>query len=101
MNGATELVAINSRSWQGGCFGNDPAETRTGAIDTRVDDINDWVDHATSRNPDDLTGDGKADLAAIKSDGILWIYPGTGKPGMDAFPSRYQVGRSWGPYRII
>ncbi|WP_147317729.1 FG-GAP-like repeat-containing protein, partial [Streptomyces spongiicola] len=154
VNGSAELVAVNSRSWQGGCLGNDPAETRTGAIDTRVDDVSDWVDHATSRNPDDLTGDGKADLAAVKSDGILWIYPGTGKPGMsalgtrfqagtywksqdvtrtgdfnsdgitdvlsrqasdgtlwvypgtgkpgmDAFPTRYQVGTSWGPYRII
>ncbi|WP_167455514.1 FG-GAP-like repeat-containing protein [Streptomyces tirandamycinicus] len=95
VNGTTELVAINSRSWQGGCFGSDPAETRTGAIDTRVDGISDWVDHATSRNPDDLTGDGKADLAAVKSDGILWVYPGTGKPGMNALGTRFQAGTSW------
>jgi hypothetical protein len=38
-----ELVAVNSRSWQGGCFGADPAETRTGAINTRVDDARDWI----------------------------------------------------------
>ncbi|MET7355014.1 S1 family peptidase [Streptomyces mirabilis] len=36
VNGITELVAITSRSWQGGCLGIDPAETRTGAIDTRL-----------------------------------------------------------------
>ncbi|WP_329219257.1 FG-GAP-like repeat-containing protein [Streptomyces sp. NBC_01485] len=95
VNGATELVAVNSRSWQGGCLGMDPAETRTGAVDTRVDDIGEWVEHATSRNPDDVTGDGKADIAAVKDDGILWVYPGTGKPGMDTLGTRYQAGRSW------
>ncbi|MFD5724330.1 FG-GAP-like repeat-containing protein [Streptomyces sp. NPDC127036] len=95
VNGITELVAINSRSWQGGCLGSDPVETRTGAIDTRVDDVSDWVDHATSRNPDDLTGDGKADLAAVKDDGILWIYPGTGKANGSTLGTRFQAGTSW------
>ncbi|MFK4106962.1 FG-GAP-like repeat-containing protein [Streptomyces sp. NPDC019531] len=95
VDGATELVAINSRSWQGGCLGTDPAETRTGAVDTRVDDIGDWVAHAISRNPDDLTGDGKADLAAIKDDGILWIYPGTGNASGSTFGTRFQAGTSW------
>ncbi|WP_330286148.1 FG-GAP-like repeat-containing protein [Streptomyces sp. NBC_00576] len=95
VNGTTELVAINSRSWQGGCLGNDPAETRTGAIDTRVDDISGWVDHATSRNPDDLTGDGKADLAAIKDDGVLWIYPGTGNASGSTLGTRFQAGVGW------
>ncbi len=41
--GRLELVGINSTSWQGGCFGTDPAETRTDAVDARVDDLNDWV----------------------------------------------------------
>ncbi|WP_327684384.1 trypsin-like serine protease [Streptomyces sp. NBC_00467] len=100
-NGTTELVAITSRSWQGGCLGNDPAETRTGAVDSRVDDISDWVDHATSRNPDDLTGDGKADLAAVKDDGILWVYPGTGKPGMNTLGTRYQAGTGWKSQDVI
>ncbi|WP_330290720.1 FG-GAP-like repeat-containing protein [Streptomyces sp. NBC_00576] len=34
-NGTPELVALNSRSWQAGCFGSD--ETRTGAVATRLD----------------------------------------------------------------
>jgi hypothetical protein len=38
-----ELAAVNSRSWQGGCFGTDPAEVRTGAVETRIDDVRDWV----------------------------------------------------------
>lgn len=41
--GGFELVAVNSRSWQGGCFGTDATETRTGAVDVRTDDIADWV----------------------------------------------------------
>ncbi|WP_254400076.1 trypsin-like serine protease [Streptomyces sp. AC602_WCS936] len=39
--GADELVAISSRSWQGGCFGSE--ETRRGAVETRLDDITDWI----------------------------------------------------------
>ncbi|MGW2613833.1 FG-GAP-like repeat-containing protein [Streptomyces sp. NPDC001500] len=95
VDGVTELVAVNSRSWQGGCLGIDPAETRTGAVDTRVDDIGEWVRHALSRNPDDVTGDGKADIAAVKDDGILWIYPGTGRATGSTFGTRFQAGTSW------
>jgi hypothetical protein len=95
VDGTTELVAVNSRSWQGGCLGIDPAETRTGAVDTRVDDIGAWVTHALSRNPDDVTGDGKADLVAIKDDGLLWVYPGTGKASGSTFGTRFQAGTGW------
>ncbi|MFF8835163.1 FG-GAP-like repeat-containing protein [Streptomyces sp. NPDC015130] len=38
-NGTPELVGVSSRSWQGGCYGGDPAETRNGAIATRADEI--------------------------------------------------------------
>ncbi len=50
MNGRFELVGVNSRSWQGGCFGTDEKETRTGAIDTRVDDIAAWIQTTSSRD---------------------------------------------------
>ncbi|MFJ7169386.1 trypsin-like serine protease [Streptomyces globosus] len=43
VNATGELVALNSRSWQGGCLGTDPAETRTGAIAARTDDLRAWV----------------------------------------------------------
>lgn len=59
-----ELVAVNSRSWQGGCFGADPAETRTGAVSTRVDDARDWI--ATTAYRDgwvDFNCDGVRDTA--------------------------------------
>ncbi|MFF4583631.1 trypsin-like serine protease [Streptomyces sp. NPDC001373] len=49
LNAAGELVGVNSRSWQGGCLGADPAETRTGAIAARADGLGDWIDDVRSR----------------------------------------------------
>ncbi len=49
INGRYELVGIHSRSWQGGCLGTDPAETRTGAVDARTDDIAGWIQAVASR----------------------------------------------------
>ncbi|MFJ6135244.1 trypsin-like serine protease [Kitasatospora sp. NPDC092286] len=41
-NGATAVLAgIHSLSWQGGCFGS--TETRTDAVESRVDDIRQWI----------------------------------------------------------
>ncbi|MFE2410029.1 trypsin-like serine protease [Kitasatospora sp. NPDC059408] len=40
--GGVELAGVNSLSWQGGCLGSG-AETRTGAVETRVDDLAGWV----------------------------------------------------------
>ncbi|MEU4213127.1 trypsin-like serine protease [Streptomyces sp. NPDC026206] len=48
-DGAFELAAINTGSWQGGCFGTDEAETRKGAVGTRVDDVADWVQQTYAR----------------------------------------------------
>ncbi|MEE1826309.1 trypsin-like serine protease [Streptomyces sp. BE20] len=36
-----ELVAVASRSWLGGCLGE--TETRTGAANSRVDDLDAWI----------------------------------------------------------
>ncbi|MFE2043494.1 trypsin-like serine protease [Streptomyces sp. NPDC059477] len=47
--GTVQLVAINSRSWQGGCFGTDESVTSTGAIDTRVDDLAGWIGPQVAR----------------------------------------------------
>ncbi|WUB73563.1 RICIN domain-containing protein [Streptomyces sp. NBC_00576] len=43
VGGVPQLAALNSRSYQGGCFGIDAAETRTGGIATRIDDLSSWV----------------------------------------------------------
>ncbi|GAA3298489.1 hypothetical protein GCM10020295_34150 [Streptomyces cinereospinus] len=41
--GTVQLVGVNSRSWQGGCFGTDETETRTGAIGVRIDKVRNWI----------------------------------------------------------
>ncbi|QXE38285.1 trypsin-like serine protease [Streptomyces sp. GMY02] len=41
--GSVQLVGINSRSWQGGCFGETETETRTGAVNTRIDKVRTWI----------------------------------------------------------
>ncbi|MFD8015925.1 RICIN domain-containing protein [Streptomyces sp. NPDC058955] len=37
------VVAVNSRSWQGGCLGAPATETRTGAVSARADDLAEWL----------------------------------------------------------
>ncbi|MFD3547888.1 S1 family peptidase [Streptomyces sp. NPDC058655] len=49
LNAAGELVAVNSRSWQGGCLGTASTETRTGAVSVRVDDLAEWIDVQRAR----------------------------------------------------
>ncbi|MCX5403849.1 S1 family peptidase [Streptomyces sp. NBC_00335] len=51
LNAAGELVAVNSRSWQGGCLADNPTETRTGAISARVDDLGQWIDENRAKTP--------------------------------------------------
>ncbi|MGW2255196.1 trypsin-like serine protease [Kitasatospora sp. NPDC001660] len=41
-SGRWELAAVTSRSWQNGCLGSDET-ARTGAYDTRVDDLAPWL----------------------------------------------------------
>ncbi|MFF4583549.1 trypsin-like serine protease [Streptomyces sp. NPDC001373] len=50
LNRAGELVGINSRSWQGGCLDTDAAETRTGAVSVRTDDLREWIDGYRARS---------------------------------------------------
>lgn len=49
VSGRPQLVALNSTSWQGGCFGADAAETRRDATSTRVDNLNSWVQNVRYR----------------------------------------------------
>ncbi|MGW2680408.1 trypsin-like serine protease [Streptomyces sp. NPDC001436] len=85
-NGTPELVAVNSRSWQGGCLGTDPSETRTGAVGARLDNVNDWVQQTrlAAIVPDvtsvmasgDFNRDGITDIAATLKDGNLHAFYG-------------------------
>ncbi|MFD9637900.1 trypsin-like serine protease, partial [Streptomyces violascens] len=88
-----ELVGIVSRSWQGGCLGTDPAETRTGAVAARIDDLNPWIQQVRGLPQQaqfvsgDFNGDGKADVAALYNHGsldgrnrtALWVFTSDGK----------------------
>lgn len=72
-NGRTELVAVHSASWQAGCLGSD--ETRTGAVETRLDDITEWVQQVRALPGEsqvasgDFNADGKEDIAAFYDNG--------------------------------
>lgn len=87
--GVQQLVAVTSRSWQGGCLGMPTTETRTGAVATRVDDVRSWITSTAYPVPGDMTGDNKPDLVAIDDAGKLYVYPGT---GTGALGSRIQIG---------
>ncbi|MFH9015603.1 FG-GAP repeat domain-containing protein, partial [Streptomyces sp. NPDC017943] len=93
-----------SRSWQGGCLGIDPTETRTGAVDTRVDDLGNWVASTVAGRVTDHTGDGKSDLAYLYNSGTnadganrtaLWLQTSTGS-GFDGPVKAWDSGTgSW------
>jgi len=47
--------------------------------------------------PGDWTGDGRADLIAVK-DGRMYLYPGNGTGGLG---KAQQIGHGWTPFRVI
>jgi hypothetical protein len=62
--GTPQLVALTSRSYQGGCFGTDAEETGTGGVAARVDDLDDWVRSTVGGVPvTDFNCDGAEDVA--------------------------------------
>ncbi|MPY52411.1 trypsin-like serine protease [Streptomyces acidicola] len=62
--GTPQLAALSSRSYQGGCFGTDATETRTGGIAARVDDLASWVDSKVGApRITDFNCDGTEDIA--------------------------------------
>ncbi|GCD33415.1 hydrolase [Streptomyces chrestomyceticus JCM 4735] len=68
-DGRYQLVAVSSRSWQGGCLGTDEAETRTGAVATRVDDIDEWARTVVRRLVLKSVANGKYVTAEINDTG--------------------------------
>ncbi|PNE43511.1 FG-GAP-like repeat-containing protein [Streptomyces noursei] len=94
-NGQLELIAVNSRSWQGGCFGED--ESRREAVNTRVDDLGPWVQTVVSLPRQDLTagdydGDGITDLFTNDADGKLSVW--TSRQG-GSFDSPKHLTSGW------
>ncbi|MFH9355364.1 trypsin-like serine protease [Kitasatospora sp. NPDC017646] len=81
-NGRAELVAVASRSWQGGCLGTPATETRTGATGGRVDDLAGWVQQIRAKAM------GWKTQTLVRSDANLY------------FASRLYDG-SWTPYEDV
>ncbi|WUH93965.1 N-acetylmuramoyl-L-alanine amidase [Streptomyces sp. NBC_00433] len=48
----------------------------------------------------DITGDGKADLLARDSAGVLWVYKGTGNPAAP-YAARTRIGGGWQGYTSL
>ncbi|MFD5434107.1 trypsin-like serine protease [Kitasatospora sp. NPDC127067] len=69
VNGKAELVAVASRSWQGGCLGTPATETRTGAYSSRVDDLGAWVKQVKASRP-------ASELFALGGDSKIWTNEG-------------------------
>ncbi|UIX29688.1 trypsin-like serine protease [Streptomyces sp. GQFP] len=88
-NGQATLVAVNSRSWQGGCLGSEANETRTGGVATRVDDLGAWVaakaaetrvtDFNCDAAEDVAVGDPKASVAGLSEAGLVKVVYGAAK----------------------
>ncbi|MGW5399382.1 FG-GAP-like repeat-containing protein [Streptomyces sp. NPDC003952] len=95
VNGNGELAGVNNRSWQGGCLGTPATETRTGAVASRVDGLQDWVRKTAFHAPGDMNNDGVADLAAIWGDGSLYVYPGDKAKGLAGTSVAQLGGTTW------
>ncbi|MHB9859587.1 S1 family peptidase [Streptomyces sp. YIM S03343] len=77
--GTAQLAALSSRSYQGGCFGIDAAETRTGGIATRVDDLASWVQYKVNVGRiTDFNCDGIRDTAIADPDAAVGGDAGAG-----------------------
>jgi hypothetical protein len=109
--GHTQIIGVNSRSWQGGCLGTDPSETRTDAVAARVDDLASWVQqvaysptfagapwkHAVQMTSGYYTGGSvggtrRMDLIVRWDDGEVTLYQGgDGNDPAHPFAAEYQL----------
>ncbi|MEU9031894.1 FG-GAP-like repeat-containing protein [Streptomyces sp. NPDC048383] len=102
-NGKAVLAAVTSRSWQGGCLGS--TETRTGAYNTRVDDLGPWIGEQRSRSSAavneaggssrvrwaDFDGDRKPDYISIADNGAVSVWLNRGGDGAGGWTELGQV----------
>ncbi|MGW6971880.1 FG-GAP-like repeat-containing protein [Streptomyces sp. NPDC054952] len=98
-NGKPAVAAIGSRSWQGDCI--DSSEAKTGAYDTRVDDLGQWISSLTARRSTavneaggndrirwaDFDGDRKPDYISVADNGevSVWLNRGGDPAGANGW----------------
>ncbi|MFJ3103143.1 FG-GAP repeat domain-containing protein [Streptomyces sp. NPDC086835] len=58
-----------------------------------------WGIYNSLVGPGDLSGDGKGDLIARDSAGVLWLYRGNGTGS--GFASRTKIGSGWGQFSVL
>ncbi|MFH8929327.1 FG-GAP repeat domain-containing protein [Streptomyces pristinaespiralis] len=58
-----------------------------------------WGIYNSLVGPGDLSGDGKGDLIARDSAGVLWLYRGYGTGA--GFASRTKIGSGWGQFSVL
>jgi hypothetical protein len=109
---SAQLVALNSQSAQGGCFGTNATQTSTAGVISRVDGLKSWIDSKTGANPlTDFNGDGiedivvsdpKATVAGSAGAGLLRVVYGGGKgtaqidQNLDWVPGSAEVNDAFG-----
>lgn len=59
-----------------------------------------WNAYTKLTGGSDLNGDGRSDLLATDTSGVLWFYKGTGS-ATAPFAGRVRVGGGWGAYNQI
>jgi len=59
-----------------------------------------WNTYTVLRGPSDLNRDGRPDLVARDSSGVLWFYKGTGSASAP-FATRTQIGSGWNMFTMI
>ncbi|CAM5351461.1 glycoside hydrolase domain-containing protein [Streptomyces abikoensis] len=92
-DGKTDLIAAKAETGQLFLY---PGTRKSGlnALDDRVEiGTGAWNGMNKVVSPGDFNGDGKADIIATKTGtGELYLYPGTGKTGLDTLGSRIEIG---------
>jgi hypothetical protein len=68
----------------------------------RIDIGGGWNAYTKLAPPGDLDGDGRADIVAVTSKGLLYRYSATGNTGATTFKGRVQIGASgWQSYSTL
>ncbi|MFJ6660896.1 trypsin-like serine protease [Streptomyces sp. NPDC091377] len=98
-DGRTDLIG---RSADGGHVYVHPGTGAAGAeaFTDRVR-VRTWEDFETLDAVGDANGDGRADLLARTSEGVLYLYPGTWRVGGEMFATPFTIGTDFAQYSLF